>query len=746
LGDKQPSAQSDVEPQVIDVDPAQDPAHAWRVFLERAEYEPSYRAYDVLSSLRYGAEGVDADACLAQRDALQASIRAVPVSIALHRAAMLCAEALADSDAAERELAALAALSKYALTQYGDGAWRRPIQVVQPWDIYALTHALGYEFRYEYFSFASPKRYFPLAVVVWDPEKKVERVLQFDYIDTIAAIDRRSERAGTPTQRAVMARAYVAGMVESGEAAGFDADAIAKMLESEDPREQIKQLRAGAERGGLQSAISWLRLCTSRPFDGCADGLVDALLPQAEQQHVLPMTLLALAYRNGTGLKKDLGAAHKLLRAADARSYRNAASVQYYVLQYQIDGKAVGEEMVDLLHAASAAGSREAELLLVLRKMTDGNASRPLLPADIEVLERPENNGTGRGYAILAEHYENTGRKVQAEDALRKAAEAGEANSQWKYAHRLLTATPKPDARRTAEAEAVMRRAAHGGSAEAMRYVAAQHARASDWPGAVSWLLPAVQAGDIEATLMFAVALLTEASGLDGTPEAAYAIIEEVAAKHDHAGARIQMAMMLAQGQGVAKDLAKARALLETDAKRGNRASQSALATLLLDPSYGRPNMVEGERWLRRAAEGGYESAVIEYGSWLMRTGATPEARARGRRMLADFEGEAVEGARNNLAWALCVSRHADLRDAAAGLELAKRLEQNFDALSPGDIDTVAACYAAAGDFKRAVELQSAAIEKLPKRKDGKPDGGQGMFDRLDLFKAGKPYFQNGGD
>jgi hypothetical protein len=65
--------------------------------------------------------------------------------------------------------------------------------------------------------------------------------------------------------------------------------------------------------------------------------------------------------------------------------------------------------------------------------------------------------------------------------------------------------------------------------------------------------------------------------------------------------------------------------------------------------------------------------------------------------------------------------------------------------MSPGWLDTVAACYAATGDFKRAVELQTRAARELAafdtpaeaEKRKGKPAGHQ---KRLGLYKEGKRY------
>ena len=90
----------------------------------------------------------------------------------------------------------------------------------------------------------------------------------------------------------------------------------------------------------------------------------------------------------------------------------------------------------------------------------------------------------------------------------------------------------------------------------------------------------------------------------------------------------------------------------------------------------------------------------------------------------------------NNLAWLLSTAPDSGVRDGAAAIELAGKALALRDVASYRD--TLAAAYAEAGDFARAVAEQRRALRELPE------DGSQGTVEdyqsRLDLYLMGMPY------
>lgn len=729
---------------------AADPAQAWTRFLAHADLGDAYERYDAMDAVGYTLASVDADACRSHGDALRESVRQVPVSIALHRAALLCAEAVGDEAQADREAAALAALSKLALSNAGEGYYRPPIRVFSPSDIYALVATLGYEFRYDYYRLVRPERTMPLVVAAWDPDAKVEHHLAFDFIEATWAVDRDDEHAGFPIMRNDLVDAFVKGERESGEVIGEDIAAMQAAEGAGTAAERLDALREAVRHGGIASMREWLAVCRQARPSGCGEELVDALLPLAEQRQAMPMVILAMAHAEGVGVAKDMKAAQALLEAADRRWYRRGASVVYAQLQARIGGAADDSFVLERLRLAEAAGNVDAALLRVVRQII----ARPqgaLSPAQRELLSRPAANGTGMGLAILAGYHEQAGDKAAQQTARRQAAEAGNATMQRELAYALRRevrdahpGTPR-GTEMAAEAQAWLEAAAQGGDALAMRTLSQAAWQRGEWRAATNWLLAAASAGDVDAIHDLAMAYESGRPELKGDIATAVDLYESMATTPDAQGARARrrLAQLSIQGRGMKRKPERAVALLRDDADRGDVESQTLLGALLLEGVDGlSADPDAGMRWMERAIAAGSNRARNALAQWLHSgKGSSVERRRRALALLreADPAGDDFDNLRNSHAWMLCVSPYDDVRDPVAGWALAQRMLA-AGSLDPAELDTVAACQAADGDFAGAARRQQQAIDALPKDAQGRPDGGRGMFDRLALYRAGKAY------
>lgn len=723
---------------------AADPGRVWDRFLADAKLGAAYAHYNVLDAVGYTYAAIDADQCRDQAKALRDGVIAVPVSIAMHHAAMLCAEATGDTPAAERETTALAALSRYALASRGDAAWHRPIPVLSPRDIYALIALLGYEFRYEYYKSIHPTRYLPLVVAAWDPDAKAERHLAFDFIDAAYTINHEDDYSGYPFQRHLLANAFVQAQSKGGETIGADMLATQSAFTADGEVEAVKHLREGAAQGGVASLSNWIVTCGSqqsgsRRIADCEEGLIDALLPLAERQHAVPMTLLALAYAEGIGVKRDAKAAEALLEAADKRWHQRGASALFASLTTRIHTGTHNGVAIGRLRKAVEAGNADAEVMLIATQIL-ADDKRALTAQEVALLERPSSNDIGLGYGILAEHYEQRGMVAEMNVAFRKAADHGYAAAQRKRA--LTAIRAGGDKAPLASWWADMTAAAHGGDAYAMRFLSQHAANNKDWKGAAGWLLAAVEVADLPSIYAIASLYETEESDLPGGLDSAIRVYEVLAGDHDEsrALARRRLALLAMEGRGMKRNPKRAIALLQTDAARGDVESQLQLAGFHLQREFDGADIAEGQRWIERAIASGSLDAKRYYGSWLVsRHGGTHAYQARGLTLLREVAEGGNSDARNDLAWALCVSPADDIRDPAAGFRIAREMEAD-PALSWGGVDTVAACYAATGDFAGAVRLQQRAIDDLPGDAKRKLQVYRGMFDRLDLYRAGKAF------
>jgi TPR repeat protein len=718
---------------------AGDPAAQWQAFLAHGTADDVNAAVGAVDSVGYDGLAVDAGKCRAHATAVAEGLRRVPVSMVMQRVALLCAEATGDRAAADSAATALAALARDAFAEADRGAWPRPVRIVLPGDAYALFASAGMQVRYEIYPQLYPAPYFPMLVAAAPPEGGVETLVQFDYVDVLQQVDRKSPSHGTPRLRLSYVESFVGGAAKRGEVSALDYEAVKAASQEESPAKKVDALREAAGRGGLGAASTWLLVCRMNPSPGCADGLVDALLPQAEARHAYPMMLLALAYAEGVGVARDTRAAGTMLDAANRAWKRDGASVVYAEMMGVLNpGQPLQADVRKRLEAARDAGNATAAAMLVADRVEHA-AGSALDPADEALLASAVNNTSGQGFLKLAGWYESRD-AAKSDDYLRRAARLDNPAALRILAFRLRREQgSKPP---TPETLAWFEKAANGGDLYAMNYSGFQAYMHGDPRRAEDWVLPAAVRGDADA--LFFVASLWAGGYRDMSGDAARAVeVYQSLAGSDEYGARArrELAGMALAGKGMAKDPSKAKAWLLQDAEAGDAESQAYLGSLLLNGTLGVADEAAGRKWMEKAVAAKSVDAMNNYGLWLHNSGHDAKDWARGVELSVKAADEGDPGALNNAAWMLCVSARDSVRKPAEGLALARKLEALPD-IGPGAIDTIAACHAAAGDAARAVALQQRVVEDMKRLPE--PDRGSlaEMEARLALYRAGKPYIE----
>jgi TPR repeat protein len=725
-------------------DVARDPTAAWDHFLATGDSLKALGAYTVLDQVAYADDKVDAKACGEHAAAMRDALQSAPVSVALHRAAMLCAEANGDSAGAEREAAVVAALARLTLSQASDAFGARPARVLRAHDIRATLVTAGLKGLYAYYPEWRVRRQLPLVVAAWDDERKMERHLAFDYVDATVAISRNPE-ARYPIFRTQFAAGMTDAMRDANVDEATDLVAWREGRMKDDLGERRDYARKGASIGGVMSARFWLHLCSLEEAPAhCDEGFVDTLLPFAENQWGWHMVLLSWAYAHGFGVPRDAAAATKLLDAADKRWSRMGGTVAYASLWRDNEDAPFPADLAARLARAEAAGNENATLLRLRQLLDDADA--PLDAKDIAFLERPSQNGRGEGFAMLADWAEARKDEAAQKRWSKRAAEAGnpfhQAEEGWRLAY---------DAAGPHDEAAGLRwftRAAEGGSAYAGLMLSYEAQESNDGAAAEHWLLDGVvNAQDQGSALELAQIYERKLPGVSGDPARAAEIYEALSVG-DSAEARRRLAMMAMTGSNGPKNPARARALLEPDAKAGDHASESLLGLSLLEGMLGPVDEAEGERWVQRALAGGDKTTSASYGHWLFYKKRTDAARAKAIDVWRTGMRNKDSGAANNLAWAYCTAPVDALRDAKAGLEATRAMGEIKD-LDMGHVDTVAACRAASGDFAGAVELQKKVLDDWRKSIAEYTEPTQEIVDqtkdfeeRLALYEAKKPYIE----
>lgn len=703
-----------------------DAGAAWARYLAEGEYSATNDAYAALGEVDYRGKGADATACREGAATLASAVEAVPVGLALRHAALLCAEALGDEAAAEREAAVIAALTRHAVREAGGTPWRRPLRVARPEDIDAFLRIAGYEERYAYFDELRAQPYLPKVIAAVEREGAPERHLAFDWIDSLARLRSDSTLRGFPIDRLSMADRFTEAWAGDDDIASVDLRALHDAIVEDELTVRRDRLRAAASRGAPIAIQAWIELCSRQKLDGCEDGLVDALLPLAEKGHALAKAQLALMHLRGVGVARDEAAARGLLDAAD-RAWEHAGGSVYLAAVHRAGGDAWPGWLEGRLQAAATAGAVDAAILLATARATKAPKSIPA--ADRDLLSSPAANAAGAGFAALADAAD-AAKSADAPGLREQAAAAGHAASLRQRALEVLESTP-------GDASAIerLKRAATGGDLIAARRLAYDAMLAGRARDSQLYLLANVLQGDVTSMLLLAGLYADEPEGIEQGAKDAVELFGLLAA--DVPQARRQLAMMLADGRGAAKDPVRARSLLQQDA-----ADHESLALLGALVVTGRLDGGEqaGFEILDRASVSKMPEVLSSHGLLLVQHGDTAAQRARGLAMMREAHEAGLAEATNNVAWSLCVSPHADLRDPAAGVAMAAKLGAP-EQLDSGEIDTVAACAAAAGRRDEAVRLQSLALERLP-RTEAHAATRERMGERLSLYRRGGRYIE----
>jgi TPR repeat protein len=338
-------------------------------------------------------------------------------------------------------------------------------------------------------------------------------------------------------------------------------------------------------------------------------------------------------------------------------------------------------------------------------------------------------------HLLAAAHFEEAGDDANARRWLERGAATGETNLMEQLATAQIWGDPGP---RNREAGIALMRRAADTDAWAMDWMGDDALAKQQWLEAESWYSSAVQYGK-ESSLVDWLELHWQAHpGISFTPAQVGERYRELeGSESDSAALRRSHARYLLE-VATPRDPAKAAQLLRKDAEAGDAASQYQLGIGMIEGRFGKPELAAGKAWVQKAAD-----KDMDYGDswayWLYYSGRDAASRRQAFDIERGLAGRQHSGARNNLAWWLCTSEDAQLRAPAEAMQLVASMGA-LETLDPGTLDTVAACYAASGDFERAAQVQLRVIELAPSA-PGVFQPGE-MEARLALYRGGKAYVE----
>ncbi|WP_167285292.1 tetratricopeptide repeat protein [Marilutibacter alkalisoli] len=195
------------------------------------------------------------------------------------------------------------------------------------------------------------------------------------------------------------------------------------------------------------------------------------------------------------------------------------------------------------------------------------------------------------------------------------------------------------------------------------------------------------------------------------------------------------------------RDTARGLAYLEHASDAGHAQAAALVVEIMIEQqqaedSTDKPSedyLVQLERHARRAAENG-DAQSMGVIAGLTFTGEAGIARncTLAEEWAARAEDAGLSRARNERVWFLATCPIESQRDTARAMQLARHMIDGVDSLDAAELDTVAAAFAANGQFDEAVKYQKLAIGAIPA---GVPKAMiKGFKSRLNQYARGEAY------
>ena len=204
----------------------------------------------------------------------------------------------------------------------------------------------------------------------------------------------------------------------------------------------------------------------------------------------------------------------------------------------------------------------------------------------------------------------------------------------------------------------------------------------------------------------------------------------------------LALARMAYQGFVVERSFDRALELYEKAAFHGDASVRIEYFRFLSDDETGLSVNQRALDWLEEAAEDLNTEAMYELGNCYARgcLGKPNYRRANSwyrKAIQTDPEDSIMV---NSVAWTLTVSSNRSVRKPRYALRVMERMMTNSEEArqSPQFLDTWAAAYAATGNFKRAIELQSEALSLANASENIPEEHLRAIREHLEAFKNGE--------
>ena len=716
-----------------------DYATVWQDFVARADVGSSDQAYGVLTAFDNPFAPTDAE-CEAHAEGLLEGLRAVPVSLALHLSAGAC------SDGEEQALAHVQAIRGLIAAIERPWAGRiqlQPYRVFSRWDAEALVFAQGYEVLNRSLGIGNYLDLMPMAYLVNGGEGEPNRLIYIDYFDTQARMVERDGLTAHPMYRSLSMVELAASGIQPGQpidVATRALDAIVLLEGGELTAAQARTAILEVRQSDHSATAIWIDRCMrSNDRVNCHGDDVDLLLDDAETGSPIALAVLSVMHLKGYLVERDveraLGFYQHLRGIHDPAQATVLTTVFLASLGVSVtEGGALLDQVVADLEGLVEQDPFALAGLATMAARGHSQALKVGSPADL--MERAYAAGYGpAGLAASGRMALHDETRAEAITRLQKIVENWDMpNASYVLASALI---------------------GEGREAEALPLIA-QGARAMHLPSLSLYALEYLRAGHSAELAEMGRALLELAWNL-GDSDSLVALVQSYADRpvEDHTG----LEAVLSALKKAADDSDETRPKLvygqalvlgsmgEKQVKQGLRyirkAQRSGSAEaylyehrLLVDGHLGKSTVKARTKLLQRALKAD-DSAVMKArvgNDWYSDPDVDTKDLERAHALLIQAHEAGVVWVLNETAWTLCTEGYGD-----RGLPLAQRTVQ--DRPRSASIDTLAACYAATGDFSAAVTEQERALSAARAESANDVDMLAGMQRRLDAYAAGRAKF-----
>ena len=715
----------------------------WQDVIDHGDLSTLMQTYALVTEMYRARWSVTGDDCRQKATRLDDAVRVNPMSFAVRSLEVDCAKATGAASVAAEQEKLLRSLMQQAIDELppDNVAFERyAIPVLSEIDAYAFVRESGEHVLSAHYDLGPSFQYAPLGMDLWSPSSLHERTLWFDWFNGVLGAAHDPDTR-FPDYRSNAAKQLLKKLATPGSSAQAASESLVAVDLGGDAG--LARAESLAAQGNYPAMVHAVITCLTVKEFGCAPAGTKMLQPWLQGENSWARLEMAFAYAGGIGVEKNPAAALELIQIVDKRRGDRSGSLEFAARRFPANENKIDPLVRTDVLALANNGSPVAELLVAdeARSSPDGIHLEGRV---LEGLKHAAAAGLPTAEDLLGQYLLGAGDDAAGVGWLEKAALSGNSDAQSTLGNIYRDATngQARDSRRGIHWSELAEQVGPDPLAMALigsDYLDLTPQDASNRHLAERWLQNAAAGGDRYGSIWLARLYESGAPGVTGGHNDAVALYQSlVSASATDAASRWYLARLLGMQSDAVAHEKEIRQLQKEAADYGDGSSQSDLALDLVSGRYGPADPVEAAKWFRLASRNGdidsirYLASMLVDGVWVPFD--KEAALALWRRGIAMGD----EKSKNNMAWALCTNPNLVGSGAKEGLRLAQTLDNPQQ--SAQQADTLAGCYGAVGDFKRATETEQKAVTMQSTQRPEETALLDEFKNRLDRYKRGLPY------